>query len=132
LKTSFQIVEINRLKIHEKVKDDYLRELAATIKTDGYVRIPVAVEKEHYVVLDGHHRVEALRFLGCKRVPVYLVDYSDEDITVEVWPGAIVNEVKKDEVIERALKGDLFPPKTTKHVFKFELEEKRVDLKELY
>jgi ABC-type enterochelin transport system ATPase subunit len=132
LKASFQIVEIGKLKIHEEVKDDYLRELAATIERDGCVKVPIVADDTHYVILDGHHRIEALRLLGCKKAPVYLVDYSDSDVIVDVWPGAVVKEVKKEEVIERGLNGDLFPPKTTKHVFNFDIQEKSVDLRELY
>lgn len=132
LKASFQIVEIGKLKIHEEIKDDYLKELAAIIERDGCIKVPVIVDETHCVILDGHHRIEALRLLGCKKAPVYLVDYSESDIIVDVWPGAIVSEVTKEEVIKRGLNGNLFPPKTTKHVFKFRFQERRVDLKELY
>jgi len=37
------------------------------------------------VILDGHHRVSALRLLGCALTPVYLVDYEHPSIKVTRW-----------------------------------------------
>ena len=128
----FKIMEIGLLRNHEEIKPDYLRKLADEIKSDGRVKIPITVENKHFVVLDGHHRVEALKLLGCRRIPVYLIDYFDDDITLTVWPGATVASVRKEEVIERGLSGKLFPPKTTRHIFKEKLKEVPVDLKDLY
>ena len=108
-----------------------MKEFLEVVRRDGFLRKPVLVDEEHLVILDGHHRVEALRLLGCKRIPVYLVDYNDDAIALTLWPGAVVSEVEKEDVIEKALKGELFPPKTTKHIVKDELKEVRVYLKDL-
>jgi hypothetical protein len=89
------------------------------------------VENRHYIILDGHHRYQALLDLGCKRIPVYLVDYFQDAIRVETWPGAIVDHITKEEVVEAVLRGKLFPPKTTRHILETPLEDYPVNLEDL-
>jgi len=59
--------------------------LVHAIRNDGHVKHPVIVDSDSLVVLDGMHRVEALKQLGCIRIPVCMVDYSNPSITVECW-----------------------------------------------
>ena len=127
----FAVIELSRLRPHEQFREELLRRLLDRIRIDGVVRKPVLVEAEHLVILDGHHRVEALRLLGCKRVPVYLVDYDDGSIGLTTWPGAVVPTVTKAEVVDHGLRGDLFPPKTTRHLVTVSLDEVRVPLDDL-
>ena len=69
-----------------------------------------------FVVLNGHHRLAALQELGARRAPAWVVEYEGEAVVLERWPGARVEtHPTKAEVVERALRGDLFPPKTTRH-----------------
>lgn len=127
----YAIVDIGKLRPHENVEPDLLARLLAAIRADGFLRRPIVVEDEFYVILDGHHRYEALRRLGCVRVPVYLVHYEDPAITVTTWPRAVVKTVTKADVVARGTRGDLFPPKTTRHLLPEEQEEMRILLEEL-
>ena len=127
----YAIVGIDTLHAHEAVRPGLLARLVDQIRTDGYVRRPIVVEDRHFVILDGHHRFEALRRLGCQRVPVYLVDYEDAAIGLTTWPEAAVKSVTKAEVVDRGLRGNLFPPKTTRHLLSLALEDVRVSLDEL-
>ena len=44
------------------------------------------------------------------------MDYlNDDSITLEVWPGCGRDVLTKAEVIEMALSGACFPPKTSRH-----------------
>ena len=108
-----------------------MHRLVEEIRRDGFLRRPVLVEAKQLVILDGHHRVEALRILGCTRVPVYLVDYDDPGIRLTTWQGAVVQTVTKADVLDRGVRGDPFPPKTTRHRVTIELEDMRVALDEL-
>lgn len=100
-----------RVKIHEKTTTK-LKKLIGQIKKGGYV-IPVVVDKKHKILLDGHHRYAALKKLGYKKIPAYLVDYS----RVKVVTRRKNIDITREIVIKRALSGKPFPPKTTRHIY---------------
>ena len=131
LKATLIVLDIRVLRPHEQTRPELLAGLLAEIERDGVLKVPVLVEREHHVILDGHHRWEALRRLGCRRIPAYVVDYFSEEISLTTWPGAIVATVTKEEVVDHGLRGDLFPPKTTRHILKEKVPESPVPLKDL-
>ena len=95
-------MELEGLNLHEEVDPGVLRRLLHEIKDDGALWCPVIVDRESMVVLDGTHRVNALRILGCKYVCVYFVDYSDPEIGVERWFRALPEHLNKERVQEIA------------------------------
>ena len=127
----FELVELRRLRGHEGIRPSLLEQLTEEINRDGYVKRPILAAHGHFVILDGHHRVEAVRSLGCIRVPAYLVDYFSDIVHVTTWPDAVVASVTKEEVIRRGLEDDRFPPKTTRHTVTIELEDRPTDLEDL-
>jgi len=127
----YAILDIGKLRPHERTKPELLEKLVEAIRADGFLRRPLLVEDEHFVILDGHHRYEALRLLGCVRIPVYLVHYGDPAIGLTTWDEAVVATVTKAEVVTRGTRGDLFPPKTTRHLLPKENEERWVRLEVL-
>ena len=109
----FALLPIDSLRPHEQFDPDKAEEVRKEIERTGQVTDPVWVSRQDRVILNGHHRVEALRALGAVKIPAFLVDYSDESITLERWrPGP---PIRKQEVLDRARRGELFPPKTTRH-----------------
>jgi len=109
----FALVAIDQLRIHELVEDDKVEEVRRDIARRGRVAEPLLVDRDALVVLNGHHRLAALRALGARCAPVFLVAYADPSIRVERWsPGPAIS---KDEVIAHGLAGDPYPPKTTRH-----------------
>ena len=131
VRASLVILDIRDVRPHEQTRPELLASLLAEIRRDGELKVPVLVEREHHVILDGHHRWEALRRLGCKRIPAYVVDYASEEISLTTWPGAIVATVTKEDVVAHGVRGDLFPPKTTRHLLAVKLPESPVPLKDL-
>jgi hypothetical protein len=127
----FAVVELRRLHGHERIRPALLRELTAQIRRDGFLKRPILVADRDFVILDGHHRAEAVRSLGCNKIPVYLVDYESDIVNLGTWPDATVAVVSKQEVIRRGLTNDLFPPKTTRHTVLVPLPERPTDLEDL-
>ncbi|MGI0149389.1 MAG: ParB N-terminal domain-containing protein, partial [Thermoplasmata archaeon] len=117
-----------RLHGHEQIRPALLRELTEQIRRDGVLKSPVLVADRVFVILDGHHRVEALRALGCKRISVYLVDYYSGLVTLGTWSDETVAVVTKQDVIRRGLSNDLLPPKTTRHALATPVEDRPMDL----
>lgn len=131
MQPQFALVDIGRLRPHERTQPRLLAKVLDEIRGTGYVRRALLVESEHLVILDGHHRYEALLRLGCVRAPAFLVDYKDDGIGLTTWPDATVKSVTKAEVVDRGLRGDPFPPKTTRHLVGFDLEDIRIPLDDL-
>ncbi len=127
------LVELDRLRPHEEVDPEHLEELTRQIAADGVLKYAIAVDRRTNTVLDGEHRRNALARLGCRRIPVVYVDYESPDIEVHTWRDGI--NLTKREVVEAALTGKLFPPKTSRHMVRrsgspehiFSIE-KRVDV----
>lgn len=191
LKVEIALVSINKLKPHERFIPERVDAVLDSIVKTKVLRRPLIVDSKTLTVIDGTHRLEALRRLGVRAVPALLIDYeSCEEIVVERWVRiyeikdndrntvlrklnevfgssiSIVNynpltikideslrgkayriletlelspnmtvkfrvvkpkrafnsiiilppRISKTEVIEAALNGELFPPKTTRHV----------------
>jgi ParB-like chromosome segregation protein Spo0J len=116
-RSSIRIVEISLLRGHEGLDTQRLDNLKAEIKSDGILKRPIAVDMNTNVVLDGHHRIGALRLLGCSKIPVLFVDYKSPKIGVKTAKNG--KKYQKQRVIEAALKGKLLPPKSTWHYVTF-------------
>jgi len=84
---SFRItaVEVDALKPHEEVIDPVAKVLAEEMRVQGEVKDPLMVDREELVILDGMHRYQALKLLGCKFAPCCLFDYDDPKIRVGSW-----------------------------------------------
>ncbi len=90
---------------------------------------PLIIDKKYKIVLDGSHRYALLYSHGYKFAPVVEVDYSNESIFVgnHLHHRFLYDKKKrisKKEVINRALKGKLYNPRTTRHFFPF----RKIDL----
>jgi ParB-like chromosome segregation protein Spo0J len=111
-----QIIELSALKPHEEVDPIHLRELRKEIESDKILKLAIAVDKNTNIILDGVHRFNALKELGCTKIPIIYVDYGSPDIEVQAWRK---NErVTKKDVIEAGLSGKRLPPKTSEHMIR--------------
>lgn len=123
------LIPLNDLKPHEEIEESRVTELIARIKKEGVVREAVLVDYKTLIVLDGHHRVEALKRLGCKLAPVLLVDYDSDCVSISSWRDNIT--VTKEDVKKAGLTGRLMPPKTSRHRLCFQPPSISVSLKQL-
>ncbi len=93
------LVAVSKVHIHEEIIPEPLEELVRDIKSIGKVRNPVIVDSNTRVVLDGMHRVAAVREIGCRYLPVCLVDYQDSNVMVGCWYRVIRGKPKPDESV---------------------------------
>lgn len=112
----FALVPVSELKTHEDSEPERVRRVIKQIKSTGMVKKAIVVDAGSKVVLDGVHRLSALKALGAVRVPAWLVDYSDEDIVV--LSNDRKSEVPKGSVVEAATRGPKLAPKSTRHMMK--------------
>jgi len=111
-----QYIDITTLKCHEHTSLRKVAIVAKSIMLSGVIRNPVIVDGTTGIILDGHHRVAALKQIGARCVPAYVVNYFDEDIKVSMRRKDELMKLIKQAVIERVKRGSVFPVKTTKHV----------------
>jgi len=107
-------LRMEELKEHEEIRPDYLESLKNEILADGILKMPICIDKKTCIILDGHHRLHALKRLGCRRIPCVLVDYQSPEIEVIPWREG--ENITKERIVETALKGGRMPPKTSKHM----------------
>ncbi len=125
----FAFVPIERLRAHEEVEEANVAELVEEIRRAGVFADPIWVSRGSFVILNGHHRVEALKRLHADRAPAWVFDYETDIVTLEPWrPGL---PITKAEVVRRARSGALFPPKTTRHHVRSELPSRPTPLADL-
>ena len=128
-----QLVKIDKLRQHEEVDPTHLKELKEEIKSDNTLKFAIVVDENTDVILDGEHRFNALKELGCKSIPIVYVDYNSPEIQVLSWRED--PRLAKKDVVEAGLSGRKLPPKTSKHMIRIGNEishistiEKRVDI----
>lgn len=112
-----KLLELSLLKEHESIDQKRLDEIIADICKNGYVK-PIVVDSASMVILDGHHRYNALKRLNARYVPAILVDYNDDDILLSYWREEYKNITKKDVLLAGNSQNKL-PHKTSKHTFPF-------------
>lgn len=118
VKIRFALVPARDLKTHETAEPDRVRRVLKQMKSSRVVKKAIAVDEGSMVVLDGVHRLSALRELGCARVPAWLIDYSDDDVLV--FTKDRKSHIPKENVVKAATKGPKYPPKSTRHLVRRE------------
>ena len=106
----------NGLIPHEKVS------LRGTNKLKNYLNnfhseiiLPsILVCNKSNVIIDGHHRVHALKLLEFDKIPVSMIDYNSDLILTNEK-----NSLSKEEIISSAKNKKIFPPRTSKHLVNF-------------
>ena len=81
--------EVNTLFFHEQILESLLRGLVTELVSDQCFRHPIIVDRQSRVVLDGTHRLTAARELGCRFIPVCLVDYDNPNVVIGCWQRVI-------------------------------------------
>lgn len=129
----YELVVLETVKLHEEVIPERVDEVADDIKKRGIVLEPVVLDDKHHIVLNGHHRVAALRKLGARKIPAYIVPNEAPYITVDRWPDSTwyKKTVMKEDVLEAGLSGKLMTPHTSRHKFTIHLEQKQTSLEKL-
>ncbi|MFQ6104562.1 MAG: ParB N-terminal domain-containing protein [Candidatus Glassbacteria bacterium] len=99
---NIKIIHASDALISEGIIPERARDLSTLIDYDGVQSDPIVVAEtgSKYIVLDGMHRVEALRVLGCRDILVYLVNYADEHIILGSWDAIIKKKQGLKDLIE--------------------------------
>lgn len=125
----FRLLPLDQLRVHEEVVEAEVVQLVGELRSEGTVREPLWIARGSLVILNGHHRYNALRRMGARLAPAWLLDYDDPEIELGRWGEG--PSLTKAEVVERGLSGRPYPPKTTRHQIRHSLPHHPTPLAEL-
>ena len=123
------LVDLDKILPTEESDPELVETLLTEISITGIWTHPVLVDNRTFAVMDGHHRVAVAKRLSLRLVPAVLLSYEDPRVRLDSW--------REDEaytpaqVQERAVSGELFPPKSTRHVIEPWPPQIRVQLSRL-
>ncbi len=112
---------------HEKTDAGRVKALIRDILAAGAVIRPVIVDAETMLLVDGHHRLAALKLLGARAIPAVIIDYPvDVEKVIIRRPEALGLPRGQEPVfkgydligLRRMISSlpDLLPPRTTYHI----------------
>ena len=130
MKREIKLIKTSDLKHIEDYGRKRVAWLRDKILEEGIWTVPLKVEKNLNLVMDGQHRMEVAKDIGLSVVPCLIYSYEE----VEVWSLRKNYEVNSKLIVERVLNKDIYPYKTAKHAFpdgseitcKFTLDELKV------
>ena len=111
-----ELVPLELLRPHEEIIIKKVKKKKKmTHRWNAYTK-PLLLDRNTGTILDGHHRYEVAQRLKLKCVPCVMIDYlNDDSIELDIWPNCGRETITKQDVIESALSGELFSPKTSRH-----------------
>ena len=101
-------IKLNPIEGHNEERIDWL---SAKIISEGYWSKPIAIAKEHNLVMDGHHRLQSALKLGLIRVPCFIFSYKE----INIYSLREEIDVSHEIIIKNFLESKIFPYKTVKH-----------------
>ena len=124
-----QLIDVEGLKHIEAYDEDRVTTLKKEIEEAGIWRVPIIVDKESGLVLDGQHRLEVAKLFGLKKIPAVYVDYNDVIVWTLRKEIPVSAKLVKEKVLEE---NSIYPYKTVKHKFNFVVNDSiNVPLEEL-
>jgi len=104
--TKIKILPLENTLIHEGTVKRWVEKVAEYIQHDGFIKHPVVVTENSgkYIVLDGMHRVAALKELGVRDIAAYIVDY-DKNVKLYGWDGLILSPISIHDSLEHFKNG---------------------------
>ncbi len=124
----FDLIPIGQMKPHEGFFVDRVKKIKNEIVKSKMLNSPLWISKNDLVILNGHHRLQSLKELGCKSAPCYLLDYSSPYIQVNICPGAKTQSISKKSILHAARSGKIYPPRSSLHQPLFEIPDIPVPL----
>lgn len=89
IKVKIELVPVTKLMPHEETVGHLSKDLIEKMKRDGVQLDPVIADEKSGVVLDGMHRLQALKGLRARVAVCYLVDYNSEGVSLSRWLRAV-------------------------------------------
>jgi ParB-like nuclease domain len=88
VRNRIHLVDIRSLRLYEIPNSERVAEIEESFRRSGVLEHPVIVDPRLDLLIDGHHRVQALERLGLTHIPAFTVDYESDEVQVKGWSRA--------------------------------------------
>ena len=118
-----ELIELSKLLPHEMTIRSEIEWLIKDLKMNKILIWPILVDKNTNLILDGHHRVFAMKELGYSKIPAHILNYDDEMIKLDTWYPVI--NIPTDDLINILKKTSVMVKKVEKSNLNYELLKSR-------
>ncbi len=124
-----QLMTIDILLPHEYVDLDHVIHLKKLIVKDGHWNQPIVIDRKSNIVMDGHHRLEAAKKVGLRKIPCAIFDYFNDNVSVIKMGTEDAFDVSLIKLAAES--GQKLPIKSTMHVLGENVAAVQIPLDEL-
>ena len=128
--SAMRLMNVHKLRPHEEVDPVNLGILSIKIIQEGYWFIPILVDDETGIIMDGHHRYAFALQAGLSVIPCYQLSYSSDKVKIFDWKSG--EPFSEKRIIEKVNSGLLFPAKTTRHEFDMVFDTVKIEIGRLF
>jgi len=96
-RAGMQLVPIASLSGYERPNENRVAQIFKSLEQTKILINPVIVDANLNLLIDGHHRIEAFKWVGLKQIPAFNVSYLSNDVRVESW--ARVTRAPVDKIV---------------------------------
>ena len=125
--TTIELVEVCDLSHVEGFSQKRVGWLMEKITSEEIWNLPICIDREYGIVMDGQHRMEVAKSLGLSLIPAIKFSHSE----VDFWSLRDNHEVSLEKIINNHNSGDIYPYKTVKYGFPFPIPDCSISLEEL-
>ena len=111
------LIHVSEIFPHEQVSQKRVKQIIKTITSHQYDLPPIIIDRKTKVIIDGHHRFHAIKELNYNQIPCIELDYLSDSI-VALCEGEKGDILNKNEILQNAILGKLYPQKFTYHAIR--------------
>jgi glycerol-3-phosphate cytidylyltransferase len=115
---TWEIADLTELKPHLATDPQSVKDVQKDILYTNLMQKAITVDRRTKVIVNGHHRYQAIVDLGYHKIPVWYVDYL-EDERITFGPVSLVHD--KQRIIEAGQSGQLLPQCAALHLISGEI-----------
>lgn len=121
-----ELLPLDKLKPHEKFCSKNFEYWLTKVQEQQCWTNPILVDREHNVIMDGHHRYQIALQLKLKYVPCILISYNNQFLTLSNYSDG--KQMNCEQIINAACCGKLMEKKSTRHRLAYPLPQVNIPL----
>ena len=125
--SQIELVEVSKLSHVEGYSGKRVNWLMEKITQEGVWNLPICIDRDFGIVMDGQHRLEVAKALDLSLIPAVKFSHSE----VDFWSLRDNHEVSLEKILDNFKSGEIYPYKTVKYGFPFPIPSCSISVGEL-